>query len=386
MQGGTKYTVISSVSSADVAALRSIPMPADAPSYNAAASPDAQAPIEYYIPAIVKDFTQIPAYLKADKRISALAKLIVDQAKAKTMYDKVVAIETYLRTHYTYNTNIRPPFGIDPVLWFLFDNPQRNGYCNYFSTAMTLLVRSLGIPAREVVGYAPGNYSDGQYIIRGVDAHSWDQVYFAGYGWINFEPSASFKPFARPLINQYTPGGSSGSGNGQIATTLPPINSNRLHSIDNPDNGGSALIVQQSALQFRTQLYIALAALLILLLLGGSAFVFWWRRLFRQYSLASQLYGRVCMLADWSGIRRQPSQTPYEYLHSLSASVLPLVKDTTALERLGDIYVRERWADPNSEDRLWVDGEINQLPLLEACATPSFSLYLVASCILAPCT
>ena len=105
-------------------------------------------------------------------------------------------------------------------------------------------------------------------------------------------------------------------------------------------------------------------ALLILLLLGGSAFVFWWRRLFRQYSLASQLYGRVCMLADWSGIRRQPSQTPYEYLHGLSASVLPSVKDTTALERLGDIYVRERWADPNSEDHLLSDGEINQLPLL----------------------
>jgi Transglutaminase-like superfamily/Domain of unknown function (DUF4129) len=364
LKAGTKYTVTSSTSSVDTTSLRGIPMPADAPAYTPSPNADVQAPIEYYVPAVVSDFTQIPTYLKDDRRISILAKQIVARAGAKTMYDKVSAIETYLRTQYTYNTNIQPPAGIDPVLWFLFNNPQRDGYCNYFSTAMTLLVRSLGIPAREAAGYAPGTYDSGQYIIHGMDAHSWTQVYFAGYGWINFEPSASFKQFVRPLVNQYSSSGSSSSGSSQNPTTLPQTNPKHLRSLDNSDSGGSGITPQQSALQLRTQLDSLLVALLILMVLGGSIFVFWWRRLFNHYSLATQLYGRVCTLADWAGIRRQPSQTPYEYLHNLSISALPVARDTTALERLGDIYVRERWADPTSEDHPQRSGEIKELPLL----------------------
>ena len=365
LKEGTKYTVLSSTSSADVTSLETIPLPADSPSYTPSANADVQAPIEYYVPTIVSSFTQIPAYLKEDKQISTLAHQIVNKAGAKTMYDKVAAIESYLRTHYSYNTNIHPSTDItDPVLWFLFNNPQRDGYCNYFSTAMTLLVRSLGIPAREVAGYAPGTYDSGEYIIRGVDAHSWTQVYFAGYGWINFEPSASFKQFVRPLANQYSPSNSSASGSNQTPGTLPKINSKHIRSLDNTDNSGNSITAQQSALQFRTQLDGLLIAVLILMLLAGSAFVFWWRRLFSHYSLATQLYGRVCTLANWAGIRRRPSQTPYEYLHNLSTSTLPFFSDITALERLGDIYVRERWADPASRDYPQSNGEINELPLL----------------------
>jgi hypothetical protein len=364
LKAGSTYTATSLVSSADVASLEDIPMPADAPAYTPSPNTDVPAPIEYYVPSVVRDFTQIPDYLKENKQILTLAQKIVNDAGAKTMYDKVSAIETYLRTHYTYNTNISPPLGIDPVLWFLFDNPQHDGYCTYFSTAMTLLVRSLGIPAREVAGYASGTYDSGQYIIHGVDAHSWTQVYFAGYGWINFEPSATFKQFARPLANQYSSIGSSDVGSGQTPATLPTTDPKHIHALDNSDSGGSVISAQQSELQLRTLLDSLLVALLILFLLGGSVFVFWWRRLFSRYSLATQLYGRVCTLADWAGIWRQPSQTPYEYLHTLSVSALPVAKDATALERLGDIYVRERWADPESEDHPQRSGEIDELPLL----------------------
>lgn len=364
LKAGSKYTVTSLVSSADVTSLRNIPIPADSPAYTPSPNADVQAPIEYYSPSIVSDFTKVPDYLKADKQISNLAQQIVKQAGAKTMYDKVSAIETYLRTNFTYNTDVHPTPGVDPVLWFLFGNPQHDGFCNYFSTAMTLMVRSLGIPAREVAGYAPGTYDSGQYVIRGVDAHSWTQVYFAGYGWINFEPSATFKQFVRPLVNQYSLGGSSSTTNTQNPATLPKSNPKHIRSLENTDTGGSGAAAQQSALQLRTQLDILLVAFIILLLLGGSTFIFWWRRLFRRYSLATQLYGRVCTLADWAGIRRQSSQTPYEYLHTLSISALPVATDTSALERLGDIYVRERWADPESGDHPLKSGEIDELPLL----------------------
>ncbi|GCE17247.1 DUF4129 domain-containing transglutaminase family protein [Dictyobacter kobayashii] len=364
LKAGTRYTVTSTVSSADIGSLRDIPMPADAPAFNPNQAPDAQPPIEYFNPQTVKDFTQVPDYLQKDKRIQALAQKIVTQANAKTMYDKVTALESYLRQHYSYNTDIHPRAGVDPVLWFLFENKNHDGYCNYFSTAMTLMARSLGIPAREVAGYAPGTYESGQYIIRGVDAHSWTQIYFAGYGWINFEPSASFKTFDRPLPDQYTPSPPPNSGN---SVTLPStgIKAHKGRNIDNPadsSSGGSA--ADQSQQLFQTQLRIALWSILIVILLGVIIFVFWWRRLFSQYSVAAQIYGRICTLAEWAGVQRQSSQTPYEYLGDLSGSVLTSKEDALVLERLGDVFVRERWADPSSNEHPRRSGESNELPAM----------------------
>ncbi|GHO84200.1 DUF4129 domain-containing transglutaminase family protein [Dictyobacter formicarum] len=364
LTAGTHYTVISTASSADVASLREIPMPADAPSFNPNQAPDAQPPVDYFNPQTVKDFTQVPGYLQKDKRIQELAQKIVTQAKARTMYDKVVALESYLRQHYTYNTDIHPRAGVDPVLWFLFDNKNHDGYCNYFSTAMTLMARSLGIPAREVAGYAAGTYENGQYTIRGVDAHSWTQVYFAGYGWINFEPSASFKTFDRPLPDQYTASAPLPGGNN---VTLPSA-ANKAHrgrNIDNPaDSGSGGSSINQPQDTFQAQLRIALWSILIVIVLGMIIFLLWWRRLFSRYSVATQMYGRICTLAEWAGFQHQSSQTPYEYLHSLAGSVLTSKEDVQALERLGNIFVRERWAEPGSAEHPQLSGENNELPAM----------------------
>ncbi|GCE25290.1 hypothetical protein KDA_07740 [Dictyobacter alpinus] len=364
LKAGMHYDVISTISSADKASLRAIPMPADAPDFSPEQTPTAQVPIEYFNPQVVKDFTKVPVYLEKDKRIKDLAEKIVTQAKAKTMYDKVEALESYLRQHYTYNTDIHPRGDVDPVLWFLFANKNHDGYCNYFSTAMTLMARSLGIPAREVAGYAPGTYENGQYTIRGVDAHSWTQIYFAGYGWINFEPSASFKTFTRPLADQYTGSNAAANGNNQVTIPSTGARANRNRNIDNPADNGGGSSNNQGQGKFWTQFSIVLWSVLIILLLLGGIFAFWWRRLFSQYSLATQLYGRVCTLAEWAGITRRSSQTPYEYLHYLAGSVLSTKDDTLALDRLADIYVRERWADPGSSEHPQSTGESNELPVL----------------------
>ncbi|GCF07880.1 DUF4129 domain-containing transglutaminase family protein [Dictyobacter arantiisoli] len=365
LQPNTHYTAVSAVSSADVSMLRSIPMPADAPSYRLTNSPDAQAPIEYFVPSIVQDFTQMPTYLKTDKQIAALTRSIVSQAHATTMYDKAVALETYLRTHYSYSTDIHPPLGEDPILWFLFDNKQQNGYCNYFSTAMALMARSLGIPAREVAGYAPGTYDspNDQYIVHGMDAHSWTQVYFAGYGWVNFEPSASFKTFVRPLPDQSIGSSSSITGAGGGITPAQAQKA-RNRNIDQPETGGSGATHRQQAASLYNPLNITIACLLLLLLLASGSFFLWWQRLFKSHSLATQLYGRVSLLAGWAGIRRQSSQTPYEYVQQLSSTVTYLRDDAQLLEQLADVYVRERWSDPNSSDYLQHSGEIHELPAL----------------------
>jgi transglutaminase-like putative cysteine protease len=376
LAAGTRYVVSSSVSSADEQTLRSVPMPADAPKYNPDLNPDEPAPVETYDPQVIRDFTQVPPSISRDPRMQALLKKIVPNPKA-TMYDKAVALETYLRTNYKYNTNIHPRSGEDPVMWFLFDNSAKDGFCNYYSSAMTLMARSLGIPARVVAGYTHGSLENGQYIIRGVDAHSWTQVYFAGYGWVNFEPSASFTAFQRPRPSEDAASGSSASS---VLGALPLQGANaknRQKFDQSTDNGNSGLASDEAQAQLMQRLELTVGGILLLGLSGALFFGLWWRRLFRRYSLATQLYARVCMLGEWAGVRKRSSQTPYEYFQEVSVTALPSADDAIALERIGDIYVRERWADPKSEEHPRRSGEFAELAALWQRLQPRLFFYVL---------
>jgi Transglutaminase-like superfamily/Domain of unknown function (DUF4129) len=348
-----------------------VPMPSDAPQYPSGV--DAPLSPNYYDQNVLKTYTQLPVNL--DPRIYALAKRITSHAK--TMYDKAVAIETYLRTNYSYSVDIQHPANEDGVSWFLFDGPAK-GYCNYFASAMALLARAEGIPARVVAGYTHGTYDakSHRWIIRGSDAHAWTQVYFAGYGWINFEPSASFDAFTRPLPNQFA----SASGNDTTtpaggASNAANLAQNRLgeNAGDLGSGGGSPTPVDRPA-QLRQRLGITFGALMLLLVFSGIAFALWWRRLFCRYGLATQLYGRLCVLAGWAGIRLRPSQTPYEYTRDL-AKATSLEAD--ALARLGDIYVRSQWADPGSKEHPRNSGEMAELTHLWRYLQPRMFFYVL---------
>ncbi len=110
-------------------------------------------------------------------------------AGQSTPYDRVRAIEQYLR-QIPYTLDLpRPPYGVDIVDYFLFD--LKRGYCDYLASAMVVLSRSAGIPARLATGYVSDDYDPTQarYIITKADAHSWPEVYFPGIGWVGFEPS-----------------------------------------------------------------------------------------------------------------------------------------------------------------------------------------------------
>jgi len=131
-------------------------------------------------------------------RTAELARRIVTDANANNPYDQAKAIETYLRQNMTYNEQIpAPPAGVDPVEWFLFT--QQEGYCTYYATSMVAMLRSLGIPARMAAGFAQGDYdpSLGQYVVRERDAHTWVEVFFPGYGWVEFEPTSAQAPLNR---------------------------------------------------------------------------------------------------------------------------------------------------------------------------------------------
>ncbi|HUJ25370.1 MAG TPA: transglutaminaseTgpA domain-containing protein, partial [Myxococcales bacterium] len=119
-----------------------------------------------------------------DPRIRALAERL---GGGKDPADAAAAIERWLSTSLSYTREL-PGEVADPVADFLF--VRRKGHCELFSTAMVLMLRSLGIPARNVTGYYGGELTDaGYYAVRAGDAHSWVEVYFPGAGWSRFDPT-----------------------------------------------------------------------------------------------------------------------------------------------------------------------------------------------------
>jgi protein-glutamine gamma-glutamyltransferase len=133
---------------------------------------------------ILRTYLQLPAL---DPRIPKLAQTIVSGSQDE--YGKVAKIELYLKTRYAYSLDLTGKPGSDPLAYFLF--VKRAGHCEYFAAAMTVMLRSLGIPARYVGGFLSGQYNDvgGDYIVRESDAHTWVEVFFPGYGWITFDPT-----------------------------------------------------------------------------------------------------------------------------------------------------------------------------------------------------
>lgn len=145
-----------------------------------------EAGIEYP-EGILDRYLQLPETITT--RIKQLAEEITSDFD--NPYDKAAAITQYLRENITYQETIPDvPNGREPIDWFLFD--LKEGFCNYYATAEVLLLRSVGIPARWSVGYAQGERLEGgQYVVRQLDGHSWPEVYFPNYGWIEFEPTAA---------------------------------------------------------------------------------------------------------------------------------------------------------------------------------------------------
>ena len=141
------------------------------------------------IPApIINRYTQLPDDIP--QRVYDLAQQIV--ADAPTPYEQAVAIEQFVR-QYTYSLEIgAPPSEGDIVDYFLFD--LQIGYCDYYASAMTVLARAVGLPARFATGFYINDQSgSGLQTLRQIDGHSWSEIYFAEYGWNEFEPTASFE-------------------------------------------------------------------------------------------------------------------------------------------------------------------------------------------------
>lgn len=232
------------------------------------------------------------------ERVRALARdLTVGE---ETPYDRALAIENYLR-QIPYSLDVpAPPRGRDATDYFLFD--LKEGYCDYYATAMTVLARAAGLPARFVIGYASGTYdpANARYVVTEADSHAWTEIYFSGIGWIEFEPTAGQPALLRP-----------GSQNELPATSLAPTEPT-LTPLNLPE-------------RFLVWAWRSYAPLLIFILslawLASESLRF---RLRNPTKAIQQVYGRLRQLTRPISGTAPPSETMHQYAHRLSASLTAL--------------------------------------------------------------
>jgi hypothetical protein len=314
-------------------------------------------------PEEVRDtYLQLP---QLDSRVKKLAEDIT--AHSTSDYDKAADIRRYLIANYAYTLNLTSA-GKDPLAYFLFT--RRAGHCEYFATAMTIMLRSVGVPARYVTGFLPGEYNDvgGDYIIRGSDAHAWVEVYFTGYGWLTFDPTPPgnetrglFSRFGlywdwfqlswnEWVINydfshQLTLGrnarDSTRSWNERAHAFYHREQEKMLHAILAFDRRTEA------SPYFLPVLLVCLLALLFVLR-GRSmiryAVARWSLRARRggdlTASLASLEYTEMLRLLEKRGWKKSPSQTPLEF-----ASAIPVPELAGPIAQLTDLYQSARFGN-----------------------------------------
>ncbi len=256
-------------------------------------------------------------------------------------YDAAKGIETYLRTTIAYSENIPfPPPEVDVVDHVLFTDQR--GYCEYYASAFIVMMRSIGIPARMAVGFFPTDEEeDGGYLYRELNAHAWPEVYFEGYGWIGFEPTAARAEVSRVPVE------SQGGTPGRRGEALPP-GEGRLSDASFED---LQFLEQNEGLPTGTGAFgdadqgISTRQIVSRAVIGGLMLLtvvvlFLWLRGMRGLTPTHQFYAKLSRGAGWGGVRRHPSMTPHEYAGTVSKAV-PGSRGPALF--LTDLYVQETY-------------------------------------------
>jgi hypothetical protein len=311
LKAGDQYHVDSTVSNASIERLE-------------AASTD--------YPDWIGPYLQLPSSLPNE--IGAKAREVT--SGSTTPYDSAVKIEQYLRT-FAIDTKI-PPAGPkqDSVDYFLFD--VQRGYFDYHASAMVVMLRTLGIPARIAVGYVlrPQDRSPNTntYAITEANSFAWPEVYFPGLGWVDFNPTPNEPRVARTGTDSLTTSGDDAFAFGDELPLSPDElpSSSAAPAID--------ALVQKNESHFLSHALLGVVgAFLAVSLVAGGIFQFGWQRGMRGLDYPAQIWEKTLRLSRWAHIRTLPQQTPREMIQRLHRE-LPEIDD---LDYLSESYVRGRY-------------------------------------------
>ena len=335
LQAGAQYEVASLISEADEQSLRT-------------------AGTNY--PNWVRErFLQLPDSLP--QRVRDLAAVIT--AGKTNPYDRARALEDWLRANIIYDEGVAaPPPDRDGVDYTLFD--RRQGYCNYYASAMAVLARSLGIPARLASGYTLGRADGSIYHIKESDAHTWPELYFEGYGWIEFEPTASKATIVRLERPASTPTADTTTNEGDASADSEARRNRRNRFEDDslpPDagTGGSASFT----LPVDPAVAIVGGSAIGLFILGALALValqLVWVLNVRKLPPASRAYAEIFRFARWLGLQLNRAHTPYEQAEVLKERLPDKQEEIT---RVSSLYVREQYS-PHGLAK-WENAQVKDL-------------------------
>ncbi|MGA3186202.1 MAG: DUF3488 and transglutaminase-like domain-containing protein [Bryobacteraceae bacterium] len=295
---------------------------------------------------------------KLDVRIFRLAREVVEGASGGVNGDdaKAQAIAKYLRANYGYTLHLLPATVPDPLANFLFE--RRKGHCEYFASAMAVMLRTVGIPSRVVTGFASGVFNPltGWQVVRASDAHSWVEAWIPGRGWMTYDPTPpdpnasesafmtrvslffdAAEQFWQDWILSY-------DLDRQIRLASRVQQSGRgakLHWIEK--SVGWLTDAGRSTAQWSNG-YAPSAAVAMLIAIAGVLFgpagLRWWRGAMRvrrlkrgegEASDATLLYQRMLGLLERRGIQKPPWLTPTEFARVMPPTELsPLVEDLTS--------------------------------------------------------
>ena len=241
-------------------------------------------------------------------------------------FDEVMALTNYLQTHFQYSQQLgHVPPGLDPIDWFLFD--VKIGYCEQFASAETLMLRSLGIPARLATGYSTGTYDPvlDQSIVRERDAHAWVEVFFPNHGWVPVDPSPGYSALAATQFPSHWAAGG-------IAQLIPHL------AIGAP-------LAALGSLGLVGVLPPAIVIALVVVFAYAWVRTRRWNRGVKAPPGESELLLLYERIQRTLGRRRAPPQTPLEYLSDASAGDLSsLLQEVTEAVNQG-VYAG-KWPDP----------------------------------------
>lgn len=310
---------------------------------------------------VTSTYLELPPDL--DPQVGELARQVT--AGATTPFAQAVAIEQFLRG-FTYNDQIpAPPPGVNGVNYFLFDVQQ--GYCDYYASSFAMMARSLGIPTRVAAGYSQGEYlpEAGVYRVREFNGHSWPEVFFPGYGWVEFEPTAA----ELEIVREHRP---------DPAATPPAIPDSALEDEELfgrepelPEDGDPRQPDTAAQSDAAQQANWWLGIVLMLLLVGGVAFFLLRsspqrvrQRVLVDPQFTAKLFGRLMQWAQRLRLPLLPSQTPNEQAAALVA-VVP--EGRAAIQSITDLYVEDLYSphqpDERQSEQAWLDWGALQ-PLL----------------------
>jgi len=315
-----------------------------------------------YPPEVLLNDLQMPGTL--DPRITGLAEQIT--SSENNNYDKAAAIERYLRTNFKYTLQLPRTLNRDPLATFLFERKQ--GHCEYFASSMAVMLRTLGIPSRVVNGFRTGEFNDltSQYLVRASNAHSWVEAYFAGYGWISFDPTPAapgaahstwnramlyvdaMASFWREWIINYDLSHQHALGRQATQSALDWLRHAQLWMRNAYDAlVKAAMRSQQTVSDAPLRWGIGGFGAVALLILGSYAQRIWRAISTRRTAARPQRYPstaatiwyqRSLRVLAKRGLRKAPAQTPEEFLRSISDT-----RVYKPLSRLTEHYERARF-------------------------------------------